>query len=112
MQIAYNMNEVMETGEKAPALVSHVVPAYRKGDSVWTVELIHDYWNSLNVRFLKDGDLVTISFIDKSDAKSKWKMLNNLGDALKVAWLAAGGKYSLDRQELSASGLKRRSLHR
>jgi hypothetical protein len=112
MQIAYNMNEVMETAEKAPALVSHMVPASRKGDSVWTVELIHDYWNSLNVRFLKDDELVTISFINKTDAKTKWKMLNNLGDALKVAWLAAGGKAILDRQELSASGLKRRSLYR
>lgn len=106
------MNEVMETAERAPALVSHVVPAYRKGDTVWTIELIHDYWNSLNVRFLKDDEIVTISFINKTDAKSKWKMLNNLGDALKVAWLAAGGKYSLDRQELSASGLKRRNFCR
>jgi len=46
------VGDVQTVAETAPALCSRALAAK---DDFWTVELYRDYWNTTNVRFLRNG---------------------------------------------------------
>lgn len=90
-----NYSTVEKVAREAAPLMSHRMHFTRGvGRTTLTVEVFHDYYNTVNVRFLVDGEWVGLSGADPyqhpSLRRHHCRAMNDVADVLKQAWRSSG----------------------